>query len=527
MAFETSVDRRTFLAGGIAAGAALFTPAFLRDALAGAVPGANPYGPLQAPDANGLMLPPGFTSRQVASGREPIGPTKYPWHFAPDGQATYRTLDGGYILVQNSEVPSVTGGGSSAITFDKDGAITGAHRILAGTNLNCAGGPTPWGTWLSCEEHPGGMVWEADPAGILPALPRPALGNFSHEAAAVDPVGGHVYLSEDQGDGLFYRFTPATKGDLTTGVLDAAVVAADGSVTWARVPDPNIVTQGQETRQQVPEATRFDGSEGLWHHEGIVYFTTKGDRKVWAYDVRAAKIEVLYDHRVTPGAALDAVDNITVSPFGDVYVCEDGGNMEIGLITPERQVSAFLRLTGDAHEGSEMTGVVFDPSARRMYFSSQRANAHVPGTPAADGATFEVTGPFRLPPGGVPESWVFGPPAGEQLEMLPAGGPLKLDAASTLRGVRATLALERAGDVDLVLRSSDLRTAPWWSGGPDRPVATTIAARRESLGAGTHTVHLPLPLPLALAGRALDATLVAATTVDGQHSAVGTRLTLG
>lgn len=523
MAFTTSIDRRQFLAGGIVAGATLLSPAFLREALAApATAGPGPYGPMGAPDANGLMLPEGFTSRQIARGGQPVPGTAYPWHFAPDGQATYRTGDGGWILVTNSEVPSATGGGSSAIRFAPDGSITGARRILAGTNLNCAGGPTPWGTWLSAEEHEGGMIWEADPAGILPPVPRPALGNFSHEAAAVDPAAGHVYLTEDQPNALFYRFAPAVEGDLSAGVLEAAIVAADGAVSWTRVPDPNLVTQGEMVREQVPTATRFNGAEGLWHHEGILYFTTKGDRKVWAYDTVAAKLDVLYDYRLAPDAALNAVDNVTVSPFGDVYVCEDGGNMEICLITPDRQVAPFLRLTGDAHEGSEMTGVVFDPGARRMYFSSQRAYPYVGGTPLADGATYEVTGPFRLPAGGVPAGWVFGPPAGER-SGLPTAPALAVEARRTRAGVRATIALDRPATVDVVLRSSDLRTAPWHSGGPDRPVATTLAAAREPLGPGRHVVDLPLP---ALARPGAGATVIAAATLDGQHVAAAAPLAL-
>ena len=96
-----------------AAGALLFSPAFLRDVLAApASAGHSPYGPLQPPNAAGLMLPKGFTGRQIARGGRPVDGTTYPWHFAPDGAATYRTADNGHVLVSNSETPSAAGGGS-------------------------------------------------------------------------------------------------------------------------------------------------------------------------------------------------------------------------------------------------------------------------------------------------------------------------------------------------------------------------------------------------------------------------------
>ena len=507
MAASVRIDRRNFLASGFAAaGALMVSPAFLRDVLAApAIPGAGPYGPLGPPNEVGLMLPQGFSGREIARGGRALGSVPYPWHFASDGQATYRTLAGGHILVSNSEAPSATGGGSSAIRFAPDGSIERAYRILGGTNLNCAGGPTPWGTWLSCEEHEGGMVWESDPAGILPEVPRPALGNFSHEAAAVDPERGHVYLSEDQGDGCFYRFTPDTGADLSSGVLEAAVVDGAGAVRWVQVPDPNVVTQGKPTRQQVPGATKFAGGEGLWHHQGVIYFTTKGDRKVWAYDCAAQTMDLLYHHSFTPDAALNAVDNVTVSPYGDVYVCEDGGNMEICLITPDRVVAPFLRF-GNAdgsvatdHEASEVVGVVFDPTGTRMYFGSQRAYPYVPGTPAADGAVYEVTGPFRLPEGGIPDGWAYGPPAGERGDALDALVPgLGLELPALVRigltgsGLRARVKLGSAGTLHLVLRSNELRTEPSGNETYDRPVPVELGRVRRTLAAGTHVIDLPL-----------------------------------
>jgi hypothetical protein len=504
MAIDTTrgLRRRHFLASGIGGAALLFTPAWLRKALAApATAGPGPYGDLLPPDANGLQLPPGFTSRQISRGGEPVAGTAFPWHFAPDGEATFRTLDGGYVLVQNSEAPGVSGGGSAAMRFDPEGEVISAYPILVGTNLNCAGGPTPWGTWLSGEEHEGGMIWEADPSGSLPQMPRPALGNFSHEAAAVDPVAGHVYLSEDQGDGLFYRFTPDEPGNLASGLLEAAAVDASGAVTWLEVPDPNLVTQGTQIRNQLPEATHFDGGEGLWYFQDVVYYTTKGDKKVWAYDCRARTLEVVYDGLNTPNAALNAVDNVTVSPFGDVYVCEDGGNMEICLISPDRVVSPFLRLVGDDHQNSEMTGVVFDPSGTRMYFSSQRSYAFAPGgapseaSIAARGATYEVTGPFRLPDGGVPESWVYGPPAGERAGLPGLGDVPGLGLESTralLDTVSATVRSDRPAKLYAVVRTFDLKRESRGDGTHDRPLPVTLARWSGDVAAGSARLSLDL-----------------------------------
>jgi secreted PhoX family phosphatase len=507
VAATVRIGRRNFLASGFAAaGALLVSPAFLREVLAApATPGASPYGPLGPPNEVGLMLPEGFTGRQIARGGRTIGATSYPWHFASDGQATYTTVAGGHILVSNSEAPSATGGGSSAIRFAPDGSIERAYRILGGTNLNCAGGPTPWGTWLSCEEHEGGMVWESDPAGVLPAVPRPALGNFSHEAAAVDPERGHVFLTEDQSDGCFYRFTPDSYPDLSSGVLEVAEVGAGGVVTWHRVPDPNVVTQAKTTRQQVPAATKFPGGEGLWHHQGVIYFTTKGDRKVWAYDTATQTVDLVYHHSLTPDAALNAVDNVTVSPYGDVYVCEDGGNMEICLITPDRVVAPFLRLgnvdgsVAADHEASEMVGVVFDPTGTRMYFGSQRAYPYVAGTPAADGAVYEVTGPFRLPEEGIPEGWAYGPAAGERGDALSALVPgLGLEVPPLVHigltgsGLRVRAKLGSPATLHLVLRTNELRTEPSGNETYDRPVPIELGRTRRSLGAGTHVLDVPL-----------------------------------
>jgi hypothetical protein len=393
------ISRRRFLAtGALAAGSVALAPGMLRDALAApATSGPSPYGPLGPPDANSLMLPAGFTSRRIARRLEPVPGTAYTFPIFPDGQATYPTRDGGWILVTNSESPSVAGGGASGIRFAPGGETSDAFRVLGGTNINCAGGPTPWGTWLSCEETPRGMVWECDPAGVIAAEPRPALGLFNHEAAAVDPSGRRLYLTEDETDGGFYRFTPTAYPGLDLGLLEVAVVDASGQVSWRAVPDP-LAAGPTATRHQVPEMTRFAGGEGIWYDNGFLYFTTKGDKRVWAYEPAQGRLQIIFDRAQAGDSALDAVDNVTVSSAGEIFVCEDGGNMEIGLITPERSVSPFLRFVGPEHDGSEVCGAAFDPSGTRLYFTSQRAFPASPPIgpiPAAAGAVFEVRGPFR------------------------------------------------------------------------------------------------------------------------------------
>ncbi|MGW7693212.1 alkaline phosphatase PhoX [Streptomyces asiaticus] len=384
------MKRRTLLRAAVIGGSsAAFGGTLWRGAAyaAPAQPGAGPYGALGSPDANGVRLPAGFTSRVIARSRQTVAATSYTWHDAPDGGACY--ADGsGWIYVSNSEInPS---GGASAVRFSSTGAVTGAYRVLSGTRQNCAGGKTPWNTWLSCEEVDRGYVYETDPWGVKAAVRRDAMGRFKHEAAAADPVRRTVYMTEDVTDGCFYRFTPTTWGDLSSGKLEVMVAGSgtSGPVTWATVPDPTGATA---TRNQVSGAKRFNGGEGCYYANDTCWFTTKGDNRVWQYDAAAGTIELAYDDSLVTGgtAPLTGVDNVTGASSGDLYVAEDGGNMEICVITPDDVVAPFLRVDGQS--GSEITGPAFSPDGKRLYFSSQRGTS---GS-SSGGITYEVTGPFR------------------------------------------------------------------------------------------------------------------------------------
>ena len=377
------MNRRDFLQlGGALTTRALLGSSLFALACDTAKSGPGPYGPLLPPDANGIMLPEDFRSRVVARSLAFVGGTRHVWHRNPDGGAVFRSGTG-WIYVSNAEGNP---GGAGAIRFDADGVPVDAYPILAGTIRNCAGGPTPWGTWLSCEEWAGGRVFECDPEGARPAVVHNALGTFQHEAATVDAANRRLYLTEDRGDGRFYRFTPNRWEDLSSGPLEVAQVHGDRTVTWHTLANPNPSGGQLATRRQVPASTAFSRGEGIVIDRGHVYFATTGDDRIWDYDIDRQTMHVLYAPELDPAPVLSGVDNLAVSRRGDLLVAEDRGNMELVMITSGRVVAPLLRIVGQS--GSEITGSAFDPKERRLYLSSQRgANGN--------GITYEITGPFQ------------------------------------------------------------------------------------------------------------------------------------
>lgn len=377
------MDRRAFLRhASVVAGGVILASGFSESVLAEPVAGDGPYGPLLPANADGIQLPTGFTSRLIAVSGMRVANTKHVWHLDPDGGACLQLASGGWVYVSNSE--QVAGkGGVGAISFDAAGTITDAYPILTGTTRSCSGGMTPWGTYLSGEENGGsGRVFECDPTQRSQGIHRPLLGAFAHEMISVDPATGIVYLVEDQPNGRLYRFQPIRNGDLSAGNLFAARFAANGSVSW------------ESTNTVAPSRTAttvaFNGGEGAWIMHGSLYFTTKGDVRVWRLHLRTQQLSVFYDASKVPATSLDAVDNlIGHDASGDLFVAEDGGNLEVGVLNTygDPTVGPFLRFVG--HDQSEVTGLAFTPDGTRLYVTSQR------GTDGVTGRVYEVSGAFR------------------------------------------------------------------------------------------------------------------------------------
>lgn len=386
--------------------------------------------PVQDVGMDNMQLPPGFSVRRVAtSGLNPLSgqvDTNYNWHDAPDGGAVYvDESNGSWVYVSNAEIGS-GGGGVGALHFAADGTLINAYPILTGTSRNCAGGQTPWGTWLSCEENgSSGEIYECEPFGTpADAVVKPVLGARNHEAAAIDPIHHVCYMTEDAGSGRFWRFVSSendtfddngvTRMRFESGGLQVMNIEgfedggapADSDMREAR--RVTWITPGTSGGfggvGGTTAGTAFDGGEGIWYYEvpsefstiptlgvdgtrGVVFFTTKGDNRVWAYDIENELVELIFDNtnnQISPD--LNDVDNLTVSPKGDVIVAEDGSGMRLVVVVPNEPAKILMQITGNP--SSEIVGPAFHPDGSKLYFSAQRGP-----TTGSPGVTYEVTIP--------------------------------------------------------------------------------------------------------------------------------------
>ncbi|MFH9659473.1 alkaline phosphatase PhoX [Streptomyces sp. NPDC017248] len=453
-----SATRRQVLSAAGALGAGIAFTGALSEVFAGTAAaqsaGHTGYGPL-VPDPHGLLdLPKGFRytvlSRegdQLRSGEGPV-----PSHH--DGMAAFAGRGGRTHLVRNHEnrvtaqiaVPTVEGltydpagkGGCTALTLDRHHHVLSERVAIAGTAVNCAGGPTPWGTWLTCEETEDtagtngytkdhGFIFEVHPTDPhrTGAVPLTAMGRFPHEAIAIDPRHGVVYETEDafvKPFGLFYRFLPAKPlggvGSLRAGgrlqamrvpgVPDLSTIQETGArfdgVEWVDVPDPLAAATPTRLQDYGPRGiTHAQKLEGCYWGGGSVYFVSSFARsadgsgadhygQIWRYDParRRLTLVVVFGPDTDVRLPGESPDNICLAPSGGLMVCEDGdGAQHVFGLTRTGEVYAMARGrqnigTADKPAWGEFAGVTFAPDGETMF-----VNCYTPGT------TFAVTGPWR------------------------------------------------------------------------------------------------------------------------------------
>lgn len=418
--------RRHFVKGslGAAGAAALFSSLLARKAAA------DSYGDL-VPDPDGVLdLPEGFTYTILQTEGDAMT-DGYVVPGRPDGMACFEGEDGNWVLMRNHEVSAgdvANGaygageappeaydddgyGGVSRVVIDpRAGTVLSSNLVLAGTVRNCAGGPSPWG-WLSCEENVSdnhGYVFACpeNAASVVQAEPIVGFGRFNHEAAAVDPDTLVTYLTEDRGDGCFYRHVPADKADPFTGQLQALRITRSDvddtsdlgtigeifTVDWVDIDEPNPATDSVRFAARQAGATVFTRGEGLWYFEGQVYFscTNGGPAGVGQIfrledDGDTGTLELIAASDGTD--TLDFPDNITVSPWGELFIAEDGSDDQyIRTLGDGGEVFDFAR---NALSGSELAGVCFSPDGTALFVNIQ-----------GDGLTLMITGPFPEPGSG-------------------------------------------------------------------------------------------------------------------------------
>jgi secreted PhoX family phosphatase len=406
------------------------------------------YGRLVADPNKLLDLPEGFSYTIISEAGKPttdggVIPDGFDGSglFEADGKLAYvrNSEQGGDDPEEPIEFPTKAApeftydplafGGTTTTELDADLAVVNEYVSLAGTNNNCAGGFTPWGTWLTCEEtedviddgfeQDHGFVFEVDPFNVennKSPTPLQGLGRFAHEAVSVDPTTGMLYLTEDASgpNGLLYRARPTNAtgayGSLREGAtLEALVASLDGgfiadlseiteigtalTTEWAAIPDPLAVEDS--TRVQLNKVTRSRKLEGTWWGNDAVYIACsyarhddgsvgEHDGQVWKLDPAANTMELAVIFGVNPDPAsdtFDSPDNITVAPWGGLLLCSDGeGAQHLYTVSADGEPAIFAK---NARDESEFAGATFSADGKTLFVNLQ-----------SPGVTFAITGPW-------------------------------------------------------------------------------------------------------------------------------------
>jgi secreted PhoX family phosphatase len=468
MDVDVDLTRRRFVKSSAAVGGGLAIAGPLSALAARTAEGApRPrslgYGPLQpTPEKDTgvafLALPAGFEYRLISRSGDPMSDGK-PTPGIFDGMAAYQGQGNRTVLIRNHENRSrpgeITVDVPSSKRYDPDVNVRGgntklivgggrrlqqSYAVLGGTHTNCAGGETPWGTWITCEEIfnygavesnvtpgtgvPHGFSFEVPADATSPVTPQPIIdaGRFSHEAVAW--LEGILYETEDRGDAAFYRFLPSREpketGDLATfgGILQALVVrgrpnfdantAGPGesyAVEWVTIDVPNPLTDTVRKEAQAKGAAIFDRTEGIWTADRRVYFdcTTGGEAQLgqlWSLTPRGrdgGELRLIYES--TAAEDLENPDNVVVVPAtGDVFLQEDSdGEQFVRGVTRRGRIYDFAKTILNE---TEFCGGCFSPDGRTFFLNQQGnrlAAGQTPTTqPDADrGLTFAIWGPFE------------------------------------------------------------------------------------------------------------------------------------